>query len=275
MAKKEEKKTEETAIEKKEHAPLAVIPDYGEDAGQGFEGQTSADASYPFISVLQPGSPIVMEGGAQAGDLMNTATGQIYKRDQGLLFIPATTRRYFAKWVPRGEGGGSGGFRGHFDPTDLEVVEAIKNSTKYGQYRHNENGEVLVLRDTFYVYGSICTEADEFDSFAVMAFWSTKIKSYRSWMQRLGQFALKVPMYAHLTRITTKMEKNDKGVFFVPVIKSADPRGLRESLLQPTDERYEASKALRQIMLKNGANIDYSKQEVAGDTETQTGDTPF
>jgi hypothetical protein len=31
--------------------------DYGQDAGAGFENQTSEDVSVPFIVLLQPGSP--------------------------------------------------------------------------------------------------------------------------------------------------------------------------------------------------------------------------
>lgn len=266
MAKKKEE-TEETALVKPDESKsgaLVTIPDYGEDAGDGFEGQTAADTAYPIIALCQPGTPLVLEGKAAAGDWLNTMDGKIWPRDSGFRFVPATTRQYYAKWVPR-ESGGKAGFRGHLKPDDPIVLQAIAEAKSFGKYQIVDNGETLNLRQTFYVYGCVVDESGTFESFGVIPFWSTKIKSYRGWSQRLTQLAVKVPMYAHLTRFKSKFDKNDKGSFFIPVIESDDPRGIKYSLLTPDNECYQASKGLKTALAKDLIKVDYAKQAATGE----------
>lgn len=258
-------------LQKVEPAGEIMIPDYGEDAGKGFEYQTSADAALPFIVLCQPNTPMVVnrQFGLQPGDFFNTVTEQTWAMDEGLLFVPATTRHYYAKWVPRVEGGGAGGFRGHLEIDDPIVERAIKDSKQFGKYFiDDERDGKLQLRETFYVYGVTCSEDGKAEGMAIMAFWSTKIRSYKAWQSRMKPYVAKrVPMFAHLTRITSTMQKNDQGTFFVQSIRSGDPRGMAASLLTREDERYQMAKVLGEMVASGTAKTDFNKQAAAGDDD--------
>lgn len=246
--------------------------EYGaDDIGAGYEHQTSADQQIPFVLLLQALSPCVTEGreGAQAGAWLNTVTDRIYAKDKGFLFVPATTRHLYGEWTPRAQGGG---FHGHREVDDPEVLDAVRNSQQFGRYTL-ENGHELI--ETFYVYGVICDETNG-PEMAVLSFTSAKIKVYKSWQTRIRQLSIptpsgrriRPPIYAHLTRIASKMQKNDKGTFYVPSISAANPEGLIASLLPPDDERFLAAKACRELVDSGDARIN-PEQEVSAD------DTPF
>lgn len=262
---------------------LVKLPDYGEDSGDGFKARDKDDsATYPFLNLLQSNSPIVVEGKASAGDWYNTTTGQVFKKEQGFLFVPASWDRYFVKWVPRNDPRNEGksmngnGFRGLVTPGD-PVIESSKTKT-FGRYELSENDENLILQETFYMYGALSTENGEFDGFAVIGFPSKKIKPFKQWRDRLEQFSatVKAPIYAHLSRFGSKLERNEKGIFYVPEIKSADPRGLRESLLSPTDERYKAGKAFKALIMKKEAQINYAQSAAqASEDEGSDEELPF
>jgi len=279
-------KTEETAMTAPEQNTSLVIHDYGDDAGKGYENQTKADMSIPFINQLQALSPLVATEKARPGDYFNTVTEEIIPRDKGFLFVAGGTRRAFAEWVPRNNPDGSerpapaggGGYRGEHAVDSAIVARATKESVKFGKFFTPDGN---VLRDTFYVYGCLCGE-DGTNTMAIMPFWSTKIKPYRAWQTRLRQFTIKdetgvtilgpdgkparPPLYGHLNRITSVQTQNtNKQMYYVPVITSADPRGLQWSLLAKTDERFQMAKECKMLFESGAAEVDYSKQDTAGD----------
>lgn len=256
-------------IEKLPDAQALVVHEYGEDEGKGFEHQTKADTSIPFVVLLQGLSPQVADGKGKPGDFFNTVTEQVWSRDQGFLFVPATTRHVFTEWVPRDKGGG---YRGQHTPDDDVVMKAVKNAARFGKYQTDEGNQ---LTETFYVYGVISSEDGQAESMAIIAFWSTKIRPYKGWMTRLRQTAIvdaqgrrvRPPLYAHLSRITSTTQKNNEGTFSVPVISSGDPRGIVQSLLQPNDERFLMAKACMQLVDSDQAKVDYSQTKGEGDMD--------
>jgi len=239
---------------------------YGtDDIGAGFDNQTSRDYTIPFMVLCQSQTPMVLDESspARAGDWFNTVTEEVYTRDDGFIFVPALTKHVYAKWQPRNKGGS---FRGHLEITDPKVQEAIENSKTFGKYEINEmtddGPERLELRETFYVYGIVSDNDGNIRSMgAALPFWSTKVRVYKTWMTRLRQFP-NAPIYAHSTRFTSKQEHNDQVTFYVPVAKSADPRGIVASMLAPDDMRFLAAKALRNSILAGTAKADYSAQVV-------------
>lgn len=265
------KKTETTALEKKPENTALAGYDYGEDdAGAGFEHQTKADTSIPFIVLLQGLSPIVVEGKAHAGNWLNTVTEEVWGKN-GFLFVPSTTRHYYGEWTPRDEGGG---FHGNHEIDSAVVRIALQSGARMGKLRL-ENGHDLV--ESFYVYGVICTDDGQPDSMGVMAFKSTHIRSYKSWMTRMRQLVvnnekgrMRPPLYAHLSRVQSELKKNDKGQFYVPDMTSADPSGLQASLLRPDDERFMAAKQLKELVDSGEAKIDPNQQNQTGGGEEET-----
>lgn len=289
------KSEETTAVTVPDKNVGMQVHDYGDDAGRGFENQTKADMSIPFINMLQALSPLVATEKARPGDYFNTVTEEIFPRDKGFLFVPGGTRRAYAEWVPRNnpdgtpkENVGTGGYRGEHAVDSKIVADAIKASVKFGKFFTPDGN---LLRDTFYVYGCLAGE-DGTNTMAIMPFWSTKIKPYQKWVTRMRQMTLKdeagniilgpdgkaarPPLYAHLTRFTSVQTQNsNKQMYYIPVIASSDPRGLAYSLLARSDERFQMAKECKQLFESGAAEVDYSKQAPEEEDDESTTGSPF
>jgi hypothetical protein len=266
------KKKEETAMQVADAPGALVTPSYGADAGAGFEQQTSADVTIPFITLLQSNSPLVKDRAhpmALDGNMVNTVTEEYYDRDRGVLFVPATTRHLFAKWVPRDRGGG---FRGHLEPDDPIVLTAIRTAPKFGKYQmideEDEDKQTLQLSECFYIYGIVCDENGGANGMALLGCSSMKITPYKKWnsrLRRMSQPPVGAPMYANLARVVADPEKNAKGSFFVFGFRPGDPRGMVQSLLSPDDPRFVMAKACRKLVDSGEAKVDFEKQDAPGE----------
>lgn len=272
----------ETAIVKAGTLDLANFAGYGADEGGGFEHQTKADIKVPFVVLLQALSPVVVDdtdGTFKAGKWYNTVTQQVWDKETGFLFVPATTRHYFAEWTPR-DGGGAG-FQGHHEIDSALVRDTIARSKlaglPFGQNKL-ENGNRLV--ETFYVHGVTCTEDGDVDGMGILGFKSTHIRAYKTWNSKMSMFRLPTtsgtrsvpPLYAHLTRILSKHEKNEKGQFEIPVIHPAHEKGILQSLLDPSDVRFQAAKSLRELVDAGEASFD---PDQSTGQETESDKEPF
>lgn len=271
MAKKEEKVTASTTEIEKLTATKALSKfDYGEDAGAGYEGQSSEDVTIPFMKLLQDLSPELKrddlgEQRIRSGMWFNTVTNKLYSSDKGFLFVPSMTKHCYARFTPRAQGGG---FHGHEEIESPVVLEAKKKSTEFGEYLTPEGHE---LRETFYVYGVICSEDGHAEGMALIAFNSTKIRAYKQWNTRIKYADIrgaKPPLFAHLVRITSTEMKNTQGTFFVPKLMPADPRGIEESLLDPTDERFLMAKACYALVNSGEADkrVKFADQDSASES---------
>jgi hypothetical protein len=285
MAKKDEKP--ETQIVKDDAPKALTIFDYGDDAGKGYEHQGKADVSMPFINELQALSPIVTAEKAKPGDFFNTVSERIYPREQGFLFVPATTRHAYAEWVPR-DTPGAGGYKGRHEVESEIVQRAIKNSVKFGKYKTDEGNNLV---ETFYVHGVLCDENGEPETMCVIPMWSTKIKPYQRWMTMLRNITLKLdsgkivrpPLYGNLCRMTSKMTENaEKKIYYIPQIAPGRGKDFREALLSPDSEAFAMAKACMQLMDSGEGEkkIDYSQQEkgvgnVGRDDADDPGKPPF
>lgn len=246
---------------------LAVF-DYAEDAGHGFENQTAKDLQLPWLKLLQGLSPEVAKStvdGAKPGLWMNTVTKDVYPREKGVLLIWATTSHKFGIWTPRKEGGG---FHGHLEIDDPNVLKAIDESTEFGQYRYPAD-PTKVLTECHYVFGVLCDEEGHGLGMCVVPFKSTHIRPYRAFNSRLDGFRLrapgkpsqKPPIYAYVTRLTSEESKNNKGEFYIPKFQSADPRGLLYSLMKRDDERFQLAKLCCEQQNEGKLKVDYSKSQ--------------
>lgn len=250
--------------------------DYSQDAGAGFENQTQADITIPFVAVLQALSPQVKDvsdggvEGAKQGQLHNSVTDELFEGKTGVLFVPSYTEHLFTEWVPREAGGG---FVGRHE-VDSDIVRAAKAaSTEFGKYT-TESGNQLA--ETFYVYGVLCPEGGALEPI-VLGFTSTKIKVYRKWNTRLQMFTvptkdggkIQPPMFAHLTRLGTVSDSNTKGDFFNFTLTPAEGE-VKSSLLAPDDPRFQAAKDLRD-MVRGGTAKAAEETQTSAATDTAGG----
>ena len=249
--------------------------DYGDDIGAGFENQTGADVSIPFLVVLQPGSPEIQgeDAVAKAGQIINKTTGDVYSGRDGFTFIPAVTQHLMVEWIPRNSGGGLVAQHA----IDSDLARRVRASQPLGAYRHPDNGNDLI--ETFYVYGAAVDPAGALFP-AVMAFSSTHIKPYQDWMFKArsivyplpnGRKLTNLPLFAHGYQITTKRMDKNGNTWYIPQAAFAGGSAA-ESRLSPTDERYIAAKSVREAVNSGAlrADTDSLKQETA-DTQPSRG----
>ena len=219
---------EQLPVKPQAHLP-AKVHDYGEFAGDGFQGATAADFAIPFLNLIQAGSNKTMERvkGAVPGMLINSVTNQLYDGKEGVLFVPCARQHQFVEWVPREKGGG---IVARHEPTSKVVMEA-KARCKFGEYV-TPNGNDLI--ETFYMTGYLLSDVNDLtpDGVIVIPFSSKKIGPYKQIMQTLNTFKGRPPLFANRLRVTSFLDSNKKGTFYNIRL---DPAlgGVAESLIAP------------------------------------------
>ena len=254
--------------------------DYGEDAGVGFEKTKASDLSVPFLNILQSTSPQVEEDdpkGSKPGMLYNTVTRELYKGDDGVVFIPCHEEWVYVEWIPRDKGGG---FVGMHDPEGETVKNAIleNDGDKYKKLSIGEND----LIETWYMYGLILDEESQVPSgFAVLSFTSTKITPLRDWRTSMYTLRGRPPLFSNRSRLRTIKQKNDFGTFFnFRIVPMKGTWG--DSSINPDEnpELLTEGRAFRKMVLGGMARADFSSERSTG-TDAPSGgggnadDAPF
>ena len=205
--------TKEVAKKEKAEVGPPVEFDYGKDAGLGFENQTAADVSIPFINLLQALSPEVQEDpttrveGARPGMFINSLTKELYDGRKGFLLVPVDTNHCYVEWVPRAKGGGWVGVH----ELDGEAVREARRSAKQFNKLQTKEGNDLI--ETFYVYGYVLPSMESLHpgDAVVLAFTSTKIKKYREAMSAARKSKFRPPLWANRFLVTSFPTKNKQG----------------------------------------------------------------
>ena len=279
--KKDEKKPETQLAETPKNTSMAVM-DYGEDEGAGHENLGKDDFAIPFLLLLQPLSPPVVEGRAKAGDLYNTLTEEVIPGSEGVRLVPVLTQHVYTRWVPRDAGGG---FRGQHDPASPEVKEAQKQSGKvFGKLTivaPNEKGEQEKneMVETFYLYAQLLDKNLQPAGGCIINFYSTKIKLYKQMMTKIAEVRVqapdgrkvKPPLFAHPLHLTTVSQKNNKGTFYNFVIRPVKG-SVMESLLAPDHAAVQAGSALLKLIQSGDAKVDFEKQQAPSTDEGEVTD---
>lgn len=260
------------AVAKVEGGALAVVHDYGDMAGQGFEGTSAKDLSIPFINVLQPMSKALEEkDGAAAGQLFNTVTGELIDGEAGITFLPCHKELAFVEWVPLDDGGG---FVGIHAPDSDVVKQAIaaNDGKRFGALKVGSNE----LVETHYVYGLLLNEdGTETQSFAVIAFTSTKIKPCRDWFTSMYTIKGQPPLFANRAKIKTVKQKNKAHTFYNLKIEPLKDKWTT-SLINPATEGnlLQEAKAFKEMVVSGMAKAAFDQQD-ATDATAKDGDAPF
>jgi hypothetical protein len=185
----------------------------------------------------------------------NTVTGEVYGSD--VVVVPVFTEKAYVEWRPD-----RGGFAGVHSPTSDVVADAkadaAERGRKFNELQHGEND----LEETFYVYCLVLGAVDHTapKEFAVLAFKSTWIKHYRKantgWRTRPGL----PPLFANRVRLSSKIEKDGKYTWWVPVLKPALGETWEDASL-PMPENIADSKTWHPLLL---AGKDMEHQVEAG-----------
>lgn len=191
--------------------------DYGNVGGVGLEDAGRDSFAIPFIQVLQKLSPQVDRAspqfikGAKNGDIINTATGEIFPGDEGIIVIPAHYKRSFVAWTIREKGGG---FRGEYAEGD----PILATTTKDTKGRDMLPDGITQIVDTR-LFGVILLSASGAAEPGLISMYSTQIKKAKRWCTMMSAMqseeerlnGRKLPIFAHKYKLTTTPESNDKG----------------------------------------------------------------
>lgn len=234
--------------------------DYGEDAEDGFEGQTADDLIVPRLGILQSNSsavlPVAAGGvkGAEAGMLYCKATGELMK---SCRFVVAFSEKCFNEWVHRDDGGG---FIARYEQGDPFVVAKLKETPRGKILFEGADGKKHQLTETQYLYIVPLDENNNpVGGYYLLDFVSTKLSIWRNWNTKVRTFTMpkkdggrsRVPIYSHTVVITTEMQTNDQGTWFNAKLEPAG-EDIKSSLLPRNCVAYTAAQELR-TLIKSGA----------------------
>lgn len=253
-------------VVKSKNNEVAVIHNYGEDAGAGHEGTKPTDLSIPFINLLQAKSVMVEncdDGSVRAGMMYNTVTGETY---QDIVFLPVYSEEAYVEWVPRIKGGG---FVGVHQPDSEVVLKAIAENGGSKIPKKGADGKGIPLKhydnelvETFYMYGLILNNTGtESEGFCVIAFTSTKIKIFKNWKTAMFMLKGKPPLFANRARILTQKQSNNNQTSFNFEIKPFKDTWLN-SLIPPGDSLLAEAKSFGEMIKSGMAKADFASQSI-------------
>lgn len=261
---------------------LAVV-DFGEDAGMGMEDVSQDEYRIPFLRVLDPKSPQcrpVQAGGmgAKGGDILNTATGEIWDGTKGFIFLPVFRDHNFIEWIPKNDDGSGGGFVGIHAP-DEQIVGQLR--AKHGRFGKLPMDNGNQLAETFYLYG-IAIYEDREPIRAMVAFSSTQIPKYQTFVGRYMGIKYRTPqgaevlppLWAHRWRFTTGMQTRGQLSWFGWNLKlDSENEEPRAALMPMDDPLYKASKDFYLLIREGKAKVDYTQNQPTEEPATrQPGD---
>lgn len=201
--------------------------------GQGLDDLDRADKSVPFLKVLEKNSPeIETVAGARPGMIIDTATLEVY---DSIRFVPACREHAFVEWVPIDNGGG--------------LVASYAPTSDIGKWAASQRGKIKLrsgndLVETFYLFGLLLGEEGEDPKPAVISFTSTRIKSYKTIVNRSdsimlpranGQGKFKAPWFCHVWRIGTEKKQDGNQSWYVYTAAFDSPDGSAAGARLPAD----------------------------------------
>lgn len=268
-ARKTQKKTT-TAVANKTQGGALVVPDYGQNAGAGWENTDAGDFQIPFLNLLQNNSPQCVADedayreDAKPGMFFNSVTEQLFDGD--VHFVIALTQHVYVEWGSEESGGG---FRGEH-ALDSDVVAEAKARCENPIELTTPEGNDLV--ETYKVYALLLDdpEAETFSDQVVISFSKTKIKRYKQIMTRLRTIkgSNRIPLFAHRLTMTPTTDTNPSGKKYKNVaITPAIDNDVAASMIVPDGpqaEILEVANALREAVGSGAATADYKSAESGG-----------
>lgn len=253
----------ETELVKAEEPGKLVTIDYGEDAGAGFEGQDANEIQISFIQIVQglsdqikPNKPKYIEG-AKLGDMYDSVTNELLP--SRLLFVPAFKQKAWTQWIDPEHGRG---FIERHEKDAPFVIEAKRACGKNWGTIPVPGEPTHQLVETIYMYGIVVDDDRLFEPYMI-GWASSKMRPYRAWNKKLNKCMTlnvrtkkkeKVPLFAHPVYITTTEEVNNAGQDYFNFTVTPEKGTVKDSLMTPEDERYQAARRLAE-MVKSGEAV--------------------
>lgn len=225
------------------------------DDDSGFENMDASHFVIPYLMILQPLSPQVLEAkeqyipGAKAGMLYNSVTNRIFNGKDGVRFIPCHVQHQQVEWVPRDQGGQ---LIARHEVDEPAVLEA-RTKFPVGKAPFGDGNELI---ETFYVYG-LQVEIDGRFERVALSFKSTDINEYKKWMTKARSVqkiqdgrVVTPPLYSHFFRLRTVAKNKNNYDWYGWAVRfdgeTADAVEIKED-----DQLYVEAKAFRALAKAN------------------------
>ncbi len=255
------------------------VVDLGDDAGAGLEDMRIEEQLTPFLRMLQSNSPQLNPNkpeyipDARQGMILNTATGEVYDGKEGIDVVVCARDYHYGMWVPRGQDGGGGGFRGMRPATDSDVRRLVG---KHGKFRklpfeietdgRREAIEMVETGQLIALYGPPGRLDDSTAQPAIIAFSSTGMPVYQGFITRHASWKWRQPdetmkpaqLWAYRWRLRTVPQSNAKGDFYNWKIDLAPPAANpREALMNRTSGLYQMAVGFHKQFIEGMLKPDY------------------
>jgi hypothetical protein len=225
---------------------------------RGFE---TDELVVPFLKILQPLTPICLESSndynpaAKPGMFYNTSTEQLHDGKVGIVVVPITHQKSFTEWTPLASGGGF--------IKDWQESLAWKSLLAEGQedaYRPmTKDGHEIRRALLHFVY--VVDATTGYYTPAVFSFAGTQIKRARRWSSMMANAMIPTAngprpaahsFYSY--KVTTDMEKNQKGTWYLPRIVPNVAAGENSKWISIRElingrQIWDAAKAFRESLL--------------------------
>ena len=214
----------------------------------GFEGADFNSFATPFLRILQPNSPQLIEesdnyiDGAKPGMFFNTVTNKLY--DKSVRVIPVFFKRNFVEWKPD-----QGGFVAAHSPEDAaRIGEKVPGEMDM----YTEAGNILAENFNFY----LLIESDMEAGPIILAQASSGIRHAKKWMSNMRMLKMgnkPAPMFSSVYTLATSLNENNQGKWYQ--IGTKEKTNIkREGWI--TAEQYTAVEAALEIL--DSLKVDYS-----------------
>jgi hypothetical protein len=203
-------------VVKKKETSVAIADLVSKNAGTGFENVTGVeDLALPFLKVLSPSSPELNKSkgkyieGAQAGNLVNTVTKEIFDGEKGIKVIPCFYNREYIEWAEMGTGPSA---PINIYPKESDIMTKTKPNggkdwLENGNYVEDTRSHFVLVLDDNYNY--VCE--------ALMIMKGSNRKVSKNWMSQQMMKKLPdgrpLPSYGFIYTAKSKDESNKKGAW--------------------------------------------------------------
>ncbi|MEE8607493.1 MAG: hypothetical protein V3S55_07815 [Nitrospiraceae bacterium] len=279
-AKKRTKKIETTVAPPSSlHLPVPAVPSAVATlgnmealAGCGLEDVSADDYAIPFVRILQPLSPQVVQEtveDAEAGDIIETATNSLYSE---INVIPCAFKRHYIEWKPRELGGG---FVQSYEIGDPVIQTAVRKGNKDILPNDNE------LQNTSEFYCLL--DSDGMWMPVVISMTATQLKRGRRWLTMMqkqkmtsadGKRTFTPPTFAYSYTLKTLSESNNAGTWWSWDIGKAQAVSGEELFKQAQNFSLSVKGGEVKTQDESGTE-DYKDSKAGFSPETGDKDIPF
>lgn len=237
---------EPPAEEARNGGSTALVPQemgLADGGATGMEDLRQDEVQMPGLRIVQSNSPQLKRQepeynpDAKDGDILNTATGEVYPGEQGVEVVVFGRSYHYGMWLPRNADGSGGGFRGMV-PAASELVQGLLK--EHGRFKKlpwtNEADEDVELVETgqLYVYYGAPPLAAEAAQLAYVGMSSTMMPTYTRWATRHSGWKYRQPdgsmreakLHAYVWRLTTAYQSRGTQSWYIFKLDLANARPL-------------------------------------------------